>query len=310
MIKTLINDDCLNAESQIADGSVDLVLTDPPYNISATGPADVVWKDPITGENKSSIHSQNFSQEFDEAWDDVTHDEFLLQLQAWSELWFKKLRKGGSFVVFISDQYLSFLWKAMEGAGLEPKRVWTWKKPAAVPFNRKVNPVSGCEYAVWGIKPGGKRTFNADATEGSIVERYSAADKASSILYRLMKNAGPNQGLAEIFSQAQAETQQVLSARRRKGGVIECVIPNTLTFSGGSTRDKIHPTQKPVEIMEYFVELLTATDDLVLDTFAGSGSTGVACENTGRRVILVERDKVMFDKMTNRLEKKLGPLFE
>ena len=158
---TLIQGDCLEVADQIADGSIDFVLTDPPYNISNDG-AKPVWIDPETGENKNTIHSQKFSENFEQDWDAVTHDQFLLQLEQWSKLWHNKLRKGGSFAVFISDQYISYLWKTMADVGLEPKRVWTWKKPAAVPFNRGVNPVSGCEYIVWGIKPGGKRTFNSD----------------------------------------------------------------------------------------------------------------------------------------------------
>ena len=306
----LINGDCLEVAEQIADNSVDLVLTDPPYNISATGPAEVVWLDPETRENKSGIHSQDFSKSFDQPWDAVSHDEFLLQLNDWANLWHKKLRKGGAFVVFISDQYLSHLWHAMASAGLEPKRAWTWKKPAAVPFNRRVNPVSGCEYAIWGIKPGGKRTFNSDAPEGTIVERYALADKASSILYRLMKDAGPHDSIDQIFAKAKVETQRVIDGRKRTNGLIECVIPNTLTFSGGMVKDKIHPTQKPVEIMEYFVELLSNPGDLVLDTFAGSGSTGVACNNRNRKSVLIERDKKMFDLMSDRLIGPLDSLFE
>jgi DNA modification methylase len=128
----------------VDDNIVDLLLTDPPYNISSNGAAPQ-WIDKETGKNKNSIHNQNFSEQFDEDWDAVSHDEFLVRLSEWSKLWFKKMRKGGSFAVFISDRYISYLWKIMEDTGFEPKRIITWKKPAAVPFNRKVNPVSGCD---------------------------------------------------------------------------------------------------------------------------------------------------------------------
>ena len=96
----------LAADADIADGSVDLLLTDPPYNISDSG-AKPVWIDPATGKNKNTIHNQKFSESFDEDWDSVTHEEFLAQMDSWSRFWFKKLRKGGSFAVFISDQYVS-----------------------------------------------------------------------------------------------------------------------------------------------------------------------------------------------------------
>jgi site-specific DNA-methyltransferase (adenine-specific) len=292
----------------IEDGSIDLLLTDPPYNISNNG-AKPVWIDKETGENKNKIHTQQFSETFDEDWDAVTHEEFLSQLEEWSRLWFRKLRKGGAFVVFISDQYISYLWKAMEAEGFEPKRIFTWKKPAAVPFNRKVNPVSGCEYILWGIKPGGKRTFNSATEFGNIVDRYAVADKISSIVYRLVKDNIGKKSLDEIMDNAKKEAEQMLSKRKIEDGKIQAVIPNTITFSGGGG-EKIHPTQKPVEILQYFVELLTNRGDLVLDTFAGSGSTGKACEASGRNCILIERDEKMYEKMSSQFNNIIQTLLD
>ena len=303
MAITNIEGDCLLISDQIKDGSIDLLLTDLPYNISRDG-AKPVWIDKETGENKNTIHSQKFSENFDEDWDNVSHEEFLAQLKDWSELWFKKMRKGAAFAVFISDQYVSYLWKIMEEAGFEPKRVWTWKKPAAVPFNRKVNPVSACEYILFGIKPGGKRTFNSDAKECSIVERYAAADKVSSIVYKMIKDADNLENLDKIFAEAKKEAAAMLASRKRENGLVQCIIPNTITYSGGLGKDKIHPTQKPVELLEYFIELLSNKGDNVLDTFGGSGSTGIACHNTGRNCILVEKDPKMFGKMKERIEEK------
>lgn len=301
---TTIHGDMLDQELSIPDSSVDLLLTDPPYNISEDG-AQPVWIDKETGKNKTTIHNQRFSESFEHNWDDVGHDEFLTQLDSWAQLWFKKLRRGGSFAIFISDQYVSYLWTAMENAGFEPKRVWTWKKPAAVPFNRQVNPVSACEYVLFGIKPKGPRTFNADAVPGSIVERYASADKISSIVYKLVKEAKSLDNLDEIFEKAKQEATRMLSDRKKtEDGLIQCVIPNTITYSGGLGKDKIHPTQKPTEILEYFIELLSNPGDTVLDTFAGSGSTGVACHNLQRQCILVERDSEMFAKMRERIDKK------
>lgn len=294
--------------ANVEDNSVDLLLTDPPYNISNNG-AKPVWIDKETGENRNSIHSQKFSENFDEDWDAVTHEEFLQQLDEWSKLWFSKMRKGAAFAVFISDQYISYLWKIMEANGFEPKRIITWKKPAAVPFNRKVNPVSGCEFILWGIKPGGKRVFNSATDFGNIVDRYAVADKVSSIVYRAVKDSIGNKPLSAIMAEAQKEAEKMLADRKTENGKIQAVIPNTITFSGGSGK-KIHPTQKPVEILQYFVELLTNPNDTVLDTFAGSGSTGKACEASGRNCVLIERDNKMFDEMSKQFNKLNQSLFE
>ena len=297
---TCINGDCVAVSEQIKDNSINLLLTDPPYNISEDG-AQPVWIDPSTGENKNTIHSQKFSENFDQNWDAVSHNEFLVQLRNWSDLWYKKMAKGATFAVFISDQYISYLWKIMEESGFEPKRVWTWKKPAAVPFNRSVNPVSACEYILWGIKPGGPRTFNAGAHEGSMIDRYATADKIASIIYRLYKDKSFDATLDKVFDEAKKEAKKMIKDRKIVDGLIQCVIPNTITFSGGLGKSKIHPTQKPVELLEYFISLCSKPGDIVLDTFAGSGSTGEACFNLNRDCILIERDTKMFTKMQDRI---------
>lgn len=60
-------------------------------------------------------------------------------------------------------------------------------------------------------------------------------------------------------------------------------------FSRSSEKTK-HPTQKPVALCEYLIRTYTNEGDLVLDNCAGSGTTGVACLNTNRRFILIEKD--------------------
>ena len=63
----------------------------------------------------------------------------------------------------------------------------------------------------------------------------------------------------------------------------------------------LHPTQKPVALMEYFIKTYTNEGDTVLDNCAGSFSTGVACVNTNRKFIGIEKDETYFNIGTNRL---------
>jgi DNA modification methylase len=60
-------------------------------------------------------------------------------------------------------------------------------------------------------------------------------------------------------------------------------------------KDKQHPTQKPVALMEYLIRTYTNEGEVVLDFTMGSGTTGVAALNTGRRFIGIERDEAYFD---------------
>lgn len=70
-----------------------------------------------------------------------------------------------------------------------------------------------------------------------------------------------------------------------------------------SSKDgNFHPTQKPVALLEYLIRTYTNEGETVLDNCMGSGSTGVACVNTGRNFIGIELDKVYFDIAKNRIE--------
>ena len=70
-----------------------------------------------------------------------------------------------------------------------------------------------------------------------------------------------------------------------------------------STTTNSHPTQKPVALFEYLIKTYTNEGDLVLDNTAGSGTTGVACQNTGRDYILIEKEKEYYDKSIERVNR-------
>lgn len=67
---------------------------------------------------------------------------------------------------------------------------------------------------------------------------------------------------------------------------------------------RVHPTQKPVDLLEYLIKTYTNENELVLDFTMGSGSTGVACMNTNRKFIGIELDEKYFDVAKNRIEEK------
>lgn len=70
----------------------------------------------------------------------------------------------------------------------------------------------------------------------------------------------------------------------------------------GVVRDTVHPTQKPVALMEYLIKTYTNEGETVLDFTAGSGTTGVACKSLNRKFIGIELDKGYFEIAKNRIE--------
>jgi len=67
-----------------------------------------------------------------------------------------------------------------------------------------------------------------------------------------------------------------------------------LEISNANQRNRVHPTQKPVPLMEYLVKTYTNEGETVLDFTFGSGTTGIACQNTGRKFVGIEMDDNYF----------------
>ena len=67
-----------------------------------------------------------------------------------------------------------------------------------------------------------------------------------------------------------------------------------LRFDVDVGKTRVHPSQKPVALLEYLIRTYTKPGDTVLDNCMGSGSTGVACVHTGRRFVGMEQDEQYF----------------
>lgn len=70
-----------------------------------------------------------------------------------------------------------------------------------------------------------------------------------------------------------------------------------------NNNNRLHPTQKPVDLLEYLIKTYTNPGETVLDNTMGSGSTGVACVNTGRNFIGIELDDHYYKVAVDRIEK-------
>jgi site-specific DNA-methyltransferase (adenine-specific) len=78
--------------------------------------------------------------------------------------------------------------------------------------------------------------------------------------------------------------------------------PRSVIRFGVDMKAEFHPTQKPVALMEYLIRTYTNDGETVLDFTMGSGTTGVACMNTGRNFIGIERDEKYFQIAKERIE--------
>lgn len=81
--------------------------------------------------------------------------------------------------------------------------------------------------------------------------------------------------------------------------------PTDVIYYSNKIKDRLHPTQKPVDLLEYLIKTYTIEGDTVLDFTMGSGSTGDACMNTNRKFIGIELDEKYFNIAKNRIENSL-----
>ena len=88
------------------------------------------------------------------------------------------------------------------------------------------------------------------------------------------------------------------------GGVLDKKYPVSLIqFSKSSSKDmKYHSSQKPIGLLEYLIKTYTNENEIVLDNCMGSGSTGIACINTNRKFIGIEKEEEYFEIAKKRIE--------
>lgn len=80
---------------------------------------------------------------------------------------------------------------------------------------------------------------------------------------------------------------------------------DVVKYSNANRHNVFHPTQKPVALLEYLIKTYTNEGETVLDNVMGSGSTGVAAVNTGRKFIGIELDEKFYETAKNRIEKAI-----
>jgi DNA modification methylase len=177
--------------------------------------------------------------------------------------------------------------------------------------------MSACEYIVLGVK-GSKAVFNADIEfkdepEITVQEIIAISDKASTIIDLEIRkaleklDARPsanrikeivNNAIAEVAAAAAERSINIYSEDEKSA---QLCVPNFVNFNS-KAGNRLHPTEKPVNLLRYLIELLSKPGDVLLDPFAGSASLGEAAVITKRSAILVERDHEFYEKGSNRIE--------
>ncbi|MGL5968476.1 MAG: DNA-methyltransferase [Kluyvera sp.] len=113
-----------------------------------------------------------------------------------------------------------------------------------------------------------------------------------------------------VYNPQGTKPTDVVVSRTNRGNYGACSKTTRQTITGYpttvlefATENGVHPTQKPVPLMEYLINTYTNESGIVLDNCMGSGTTGVACANTGRNFIGIEREKEYYHIARKRIAK-------
>ena len=238
-LNRIYNEDCLEGMKRIPDGSVDLVLTDPPYGTTAC------------------------------KWDSVIPFEPM-----WEQL-NRIIKPNGAIVLFGSEPFSS----ALRMSNIKHfKYDWIWDKkiPSGMSYAR-FQPMRQTENI--SVFCNGKTVYNP----------------------QMVKRDKPIR--AGGMSKGETTNNQKLIALRK---TYDYKNPTNLVVFDKIRKGSLHPTQKPIPLLEYLIKTYTNEGETVLDFTMGSGTTAIACINTNRNYIGFELDKHYCDIANERIEEHIS----
>lgn len=230
--------DCLDRMKEIPDGSVDMILADPPYGTTAC------------------------------KWDSIIPLEPM-----WEQLK-RVIKPNGAIVLFGSQPFTS----SLVCSNLELfkyEMIWD-KNKGTQPQLANIQPMKSHENIV--VFGKGRLCYFPQKTVGEPYVRENKQEHGSESL---------SKGLKPI--------KQVNNGFR---------FPKTVHLykRDFSAQTRLHPTQKPVALMEYLIKTYTLEGETVLDFTMGSGTTGVSCKNLNRKFLGIEKDEKYFEIAKARIE--------
>jgi len=234
----LMKGDCLERMKEIESGSVDMILTDPPYGTTAC------------------------------KWDSVIPLELM-----WEHL--KRIIKPNGAIVMTASQPFTSTLIHSNSACLCYLWVWNKRKSGNI-FLAKVQPMKVHEDVC---------VFSSD---GKMPKFYPIKTPREKV------KKSKNYGTGEAIGGSGAREENVYTYTNKNPTSI-------IDISNASQKGKVHPTQKPVALMEYLIKTYTNEGETVLDFTIGSGTTGIAAKNLNRKFIGIEMDDKYFEIAKNRI---------
>ena len=240
----LFEGDCLEVMKSIPNGSIDAIITDPPYGTTAC------------------------------KWDSVIPFDLM-----WEQL-NRIIKPNGAIVLFGSEPFSS----ALRMSNIKNyKYDWVWDKVRPFGFlDSKLRPMKKHENIII-------FSFGGCSNRSKIQMKYNP----QGLIYKPRRYNYKSKS-------------NILNSELKQCSVLSNYTnyPNSI-IEFNPDKNAGHPTQKPVALMEYLIKTYTNESETVLDFTMGSGSAGVACVNTNRKFIGIEKDEKYFTIAKQRIESQI-----
>jgi len=324
MIK-LIKGDCLIESDKIEDGSVDLILTDLPYGTTACSwdkiiPFEPMWKMFYRVLRPNGFIALNASQPFTSLLvssnvDNFSHNWVWNKKRGTGHLLAKKrpMMASEDIVVFSNEHSHDFTFKS-------PLRAYAIKLFDHIGKVKKQIFEDMSNQSVCHFMRTKSTQFNlcTDKCYNDLIKLYNIDQWDGFIDFSKLRidNLEWLESFPRVYNPQMRKRNKPRKSKMKatnetcygnlndyNGELLEEKYPiNIIEFDkSGHKNMLLHPTQKPIELIEYLIKTYTNEGMTVFDATMGSGSTGVACKNTNRNFIGIEKDDKYFDIAEQRI---------
>lgn len=256
--------DAATFEKLTEGAPVDMILTDPPYNVDYSAKNEMLNRADKGNRNARAIEN-----------DKMTDGNFYAFLLDVYKNLFEVAKEGAAIYICHADMESVNFINAFKAAGFHLAQRLIWNKNILVigrnDYHWKHEPI------LYGWKPGAAHYFTDSRAETTVIE-----DKP------------------DINKMSKTELKDYIKQLLEQGP------PATVINADKPLRNAEHPTMKPVKLMAYFIRNSSRPGETVLDVFAGSGSTLIAAEQTGRTCYAAELDARYCDVIIKRWENLTG----
>lgn len=292
----IINGDSIIEINKIETENIDLILSDIPYGISVAE-----W-DTLHNNSNSALLGSSIAQKNSKVfktrgkplngWSEADKKiplEYYEWCSKWAGEWLRVLKPGASCFIFAGRRYAHRCICALEDAGFIFKDMIAWEKDIAAykaqrvscVFERREDKENAEKWRGWKI--GNLRP---------LFEPILWFMKPYKIGNTLTDN------IRDIELGGYNESSIKTNSLNNKG--IE-ICSNIIKCKSEKTDHGLHPTQKPLALMKYLIEMVTIEGQVVLDPFCGSATTLVAAKELGRKYIGIEQNEEFYEIAKNRL---------